>query len=373
MAQEVAANPKVTRIAFEDGVPIRIPDDSILVLQSTLPSKMRPELCPDPSTRMIFWHVLYYNLVQVILPFPGLRNLQFRFPGLSKKLMNLRPGLKGALSGFASLINASGALVIQDRSTLEQTEQALDCTLPEPTIIPLPLVMPPHRLRTSGLGEGPLRVAWVGRLYDFKVHILAYALQRLSAYARTAERAMVFHLVGDGPEQASIRRLDLQHDLFRLDLVGPVPGSELSQYLLDHADLVLAMGTSALEGGKLGIPTILLDFSLAPVRGDYRFRWLFEAKGGDVGHEIGPGDLAPGEDSLGKALGNLEADFEGLSRACYRHCLENHEISVIADRFKAFLGTSRFRYQDIPPALLRRSLPRRIYYFFKFGRNQKGK
>ena len=46
------------------------------------------------------------------------------------------------------------------------------------------------------------------------------------------------------------------------------------------------MGTAALEGAKLGIPTILLDISYKSIKSEYNYRWLYERDGKTLGDNI---------------------------------------------------------------------------------------
>ncbi len=87
MAQRTKDNPAIERRVFETGKPFPIGPDTLLIMQSILPYAMRPELNIDPATPVIFWHLFPYNLVNVLLPLPGVRHLQFKYKKAYKFVM----------------------------------------------------------------------------------------------------------------------------------------------------------------------------------------------------------------------------------------------------------------------------------------------
>lgn len=60
-------------------------------------------------------------------------------------------------------------------------------------------------------------------------------------------------------------------------------GNRLREKLKSISDLHFSMGTAALEGGVLGIPTILADGSCQDIGDQYRYRWLKD----DIEHYAG--------------------------------------------------------------------------------------
>ena len=46
------------------------------------------------------------------------------------------------------------------------------------------------------------------------------------------------------------------------------------------------MGTSAIEGARLGIPTILLDYSYKSINGFYKYEFIYEKEGFSLGKKL---------------------------------------------------------------------------------------
>ena len=107
--------------------------------------------------------------------------------------------------------------------------------------------------------EEILHLSWIGRLCDFKIHILNYTIKRIASYCLLSKRTIVFHIVGEGEMKSLLEPYTNRY--FNVIVEGSIPKERLDAFLLNNIDINLSMGTSALESIKLAIPTIILDFS----------------------------------------------------------------------------------------------------------------
>lgn len=363
----LAGVPGIELVPFEDGRPVTVGPDEHLVMQSILPATIRPELRPAAETPLFFWTLHPLNLVQTIIPADWGRDLQARHPAWNRRVLDVAMRKhRNAMRELVRSMHARGALAFMDGTTLESTTARLGIELDDPTMLPVSVDMAAGR-RRYGLrsAEGTLEVGWLGRLSDFKVHILAYTIRRLSAWAAKTRVRVTMHVVGDGPEAGFIRALAVEHDCFRMVLIGAMLGQSLDDYLVDQLDLLVAMGTSALEGARLGIPTVLLDVSYGPLRGDYRFRWLFEAERFSLADVVGPHSFSPGNRSLETMLTELRANYASLSDRTYRYCLANHALPTVAARFEELAPRSEFCWGDLSPEVRRKSATRRAYEWWR--------
>jgi hypothetical protein len=131
---------------------------------------------------------------------------------------------------------------------------------------------------------------------------------------------------------------------------------------LSSLDILFAMGTSALEGARLGVPTALLDFSYGPVPADYRYRWLFDAEDFELGRLIDASRRGESSDlSLARMLDQLAEDPVGLSHRTFEYCRRHHSLESGVEAFLAAAGAASFRFGDIDPALRRKGMIRRTY------------
>lgn len=349
---------------FEDGVPLIISTDTVLVLQSILPYTMRPELKINSETRVVFWTFYHMNLVQTIIPLMYFRNIQARYILFHKLFMNtIMLSLKMKLQNLVTSMNYKRSIFFQDGSVLKFTQERLDILIDRPIFIPVPCDDVSQNMKIARVksDRSPLAFCWVGRIADFKTPILIYMIQRLSDLARQKKINIEFHIIGEGPDDSIIRALDTNHYYFQLIYEGVIAGKALDQFLLGHIDVLAAMGTSALEGAKLGVPTILLDPSYGPITGDYKFRWLFESKDFILGEHINDSSFAFQNGSLERIMQDIMEDYSLLSAKTFDYCARNHSISTICEKFVSAVEMASFRYGDFSPGIMQKGAIRIIY------------
>jgi hypothetical protein len=375
MAKTLASSQCVRLVPFEVGQELVIGPDIILVMQSILPYNIRPELRIHPDTRIVFWTLHPFNLVQTIIPLPWCRNLQTRYRSLDQVAgRTFFRGLHGRLRSFVLAMAQKKSIFFMDGPTLRTTQEHLNLRIPDPVIVPVSNDFAGAEPRTSKRREikGPIQFVWMGRLCDFKIYILQYAARRLSEIAARRRLSIELHVMGDGPESGQLEELHLGHAWFQLRKLGTMLGKERDEYLLHHADVLLGMGLSALEGAKLGIPTILLDFSYGPISGDYRFRWLFDARDCSLGEVITAEHYEKGNDSLNDLVNAVLSDYDSLAIRTFAYYFTHHSITTVCKKFVAALQMADFRYGSIEREVLQKSLVRRAYEFVRDDIFKKG-
>lgn len=112
-------------------------------------------------------------------------------------------------------------------------------------------------------------------------------------------------------------------------------GNRLSEKLLEVSDLHFGMGTSALEGGVIGIPTVLIDPSLSPVPAQYKYTWLYERKNYSLGKFITNEKSFPGH-TIKEILqifndSNTVIDCSNLT---YNYVIRNHSHEHLSSLIK---------------------------------------
>jgi hypothetical protein len=142
-----------------------------------------------------------------------------------------------------------------------------------------------------------------------------------------------FTVVGGGArlQELKYRAAALRNLLVRY--LDKLPLSAVGNFLQENADVVFAMGTSALEGASRGIPTVLLDYSYRRITGLYRFRYLFEAPRYSGGRQIREEDLEDAS-SLEDMLLSLKRDYPRVAKDCYTAWQRSYSPSVVVQRFE---------------------------------------
>ena len=362
IARNLINSNNIILLPFVDGKSISPPDDAILVMQSILPYSIRPELKIFPATRLVFWNLHPDCLVPSLIPLPYLRSLQNKnFDLYSLLAKTLYRSLIRDLREFTEQAITKKALWFMDQPNLDKTSKYLFKSFLDVEFVPVPALE--SKLNKSKVlpEKDTLNFTWVGRLCDFKSYILMYTIKKLSSLAFGQKKKICFLIIGEGPFKREISALNVDHEWFSIEMLGSLNPDVLDNYLLEHTDVLTAMGTSALEGAKLGIPTILLDISYYPVKGDYKFRWLHESKNFDLAHDITQFDLKEGNLSLKHMLDDLHNNYQALSTKALEHFLKNHEMKIVLEQFILKVKETEMKFSDIKPALLNKSVARKTY------------
>ncbi len=369
MSRNLMNYSNIKLLPFYDGVSISPPEDAVLVMQSILPYSIRPELVILPNTRLVFWNLHPDCLIPSLIPFPYFRNFQNKnFKFYSFLARTLFKTLVFKLSDFVDFAIKKKALWFMDQTNLNKTKKYLFTNIPDVDFVPVPALGSSVIKDPITTKKDIVNFTWVGRLCDFKSYILIYTINKLSALAFKHKKKIQYTIIGDGPFKNKLSDLDVNHNWFRLEILGSLKLNVLDSYLLENTDVLTAMGTSALEGAKFGIPTILLDISYFPVKGDYIFKWLHETKNYDLGHDITKLDIQEGNLSLNIMFDDILFNYNILSKKTIDYFINNHEMKTVMDKFILKVKESEMKFSDINPSLFNKNLIRKSYDSLRYKR-----
>jgi len=202
---------------------------------------------------------------------------------------------------------------------------------------PLYLMIPAAASRRNLYLERPrspekgLILTYLGRAELWKVNPCISFLEKVSISANIHE----VHIVTD-----SSTRFRAFVDKQRLECADKIIyheglfGDSLNNFLLETSDLHYAMGTSALNGAGLGIPTILIDAFSDPSLGTHaRYRWIFETHNYSLGEWLTPENTR----SPGRTAEQLVLEFtkgrRSLSDRCLDYVGKHHDPRLVISRF----------------------------------------
>lgn len=319
----------VELIRFTDDSGATVPEESTLLFQTTRPWALYPELRVPPGTRLFFWNCHPFNLVPTP---PGLRALVTGNQTLGRAtLATLMRPYRNTMVRFTRFLLEHRALAFMDQANVDATEGYLGIGIPAPTYLPVCAgsALPKPSPRTL---QSPLRLAWIGRIADFKHHILSRALMDLDRVQPKLAVALSFTIVGEGPFRESVERTVAGLKNLKVRFSGELPAGRLADFLREDVDVLFAMGTSALEGIRAGIPTVLLDVSYRPVLQGYRYTWLHERAGYTLGDMISPKFIEPGNNSLEKLIKSAMDNHSDLALAAWGHYNRHHGLGSVTDR-----------------------------------------
>jgi glycosyltransferase involved in cell wall biosynthesis len=254
-------------------------------------------------------------------------------------------GFRLRMRRFAAQLIAADALVFMDRPNLAVTRQLLGVPIPKPQFVPV--AIPAVEARPGHRKRAPLRLVWVGRLADFKVFSLKRALRDARAAAGELGTPVVFDVIGDGPLRHVVETGAGPGPGFEVRFLGDRSPAELEAHLREHADAVFAMGTSALEAARLGIPTVLLDIAYGELPPSYTYRFLDEAQGLSLGDVIGETRRPDDGRGMAETLRQVRDDSGPLAERCLAYFRGHHELGAVAETFLDALDRTTLTWSAI--------------------------
>jgi hypothetical protein len=357
MWRNVSDLKNIQKIKFEDNKSVSPPIESILVMQPVIPYYWPKELVLYPNQKLFFWNLHPQNLVPSFLPFPYLREMQINHFWIYHAASIFYPKLLKRLRTFLHTLIDHGGLFFMDKSNLDFTSKYLFTKIENRQFIPVPAEFTSKELPNlynQELGN-LIRFGWVGRLCDFKSYILVYAILKLNEIAiQFGDKKFEFHIVGDGPFESYIRGKTKKCDAISIIFHGAIAHQELDHFILNQIDIVMAMGTSALEGAKLGKPTFLLDPSLKEVKGDYVFRMLYDTKEFYLAHFMTKEDFVDGNNSFYELISKIISDYSYYSKKSHDYFFTNHHLEKVKDLFLEKVSNSTLIYSMLDPTVFKK-------------------
>lgn len=326
MARNVNSQ-EIQLLSYREDIPLHIPSGSIAIFQSMTPWSIFPSLKISDDVRVLFWNCYPFNLIPL---FPGIRRQMQNSLRLSKLMhKSLLRSYWIKCRKFTEYISKRDALVFMDVVNVRITSKFLNIELNDPLYVPVSIAGVKNlailRESKNNLSKN-VRVAWVGRVVDFKYYALLHTLETLNELVDNVGLSIQIKVIGSGDYEAKLKQEVLKLSKLDLIFIKNIEPSKLDEFLVSEVDLLLAMGTSALEGAKLGVPTILLDVAYSAVSKDYCFKWLYQQNGYTLGNLIDNTEMKPNNSSLQQLILQLQGDFSGVSTRTFDYFMSHHEI-----------------------------------------------
>lgn len=350
MARHISNSGVHLELYEDEGATVPIPNGAIAVFQSMTPWSIFPGIRPDAGARIFFWNCYPFNLVPFL---PGLRRQMQHSDVLSRLVLGtLLRGYRNKIRKLIALLLSKRALVFMDTTNLQTTERYLGVTVSDPVFVPIPVQgnSSNQLVATQRDFSRQLRVVWVGRVVDFKFYTLHRALIELNRLQPSLGLSVTVTIVGSGDYREQLEAEATKLANLECTFIDHIPPQDLDDFVVQNADLLIAMGTSALDGARLGVPTLLLDVAHAPVSADYVFAWLYERKGFTLGDVVCAEHFVPGNDSLTQRIRELIDDFPRVSAMSRNYTQQNHDLAHVAGKLLQAISSSNCTYGDLNDA-----------------------
>jgi len=184
-----------------------------------------------------------------------------------------------------------------------------------------------------------INISYVGRGSNWKVKPFIKFINDLNVID-IGDTQIIFHIITQEPQnyKEQIEKIKCSENISFLYQEN-IFGEEYKKYLQKNIELHIAMGTAALDGASMGIPTIVIDMTLTEMPKNYKYRWLFETDDYDLGHDANKYYNTNGHEFteiINPFMNNEIDSIETLSKKCFYYVKENHEISIIANNLKNY-------------------------------------
>lgn len=295
-------------------------------------------IIPLAGCRIIFWSIHPFNLIY--LP-PRIGGWLAGSRVARLKVINLiffRREHKARLAALKKLDN-KGALWFMDGENFRVASSYYDM-LKDVNYLPIP--SPDCSFITCALKPRPamakINIFWYGRICDFKVNALVALVRDIS----NCRDQIKLHIIGDGDYRW---RLDQACKYYKVNycFYGALANDQARKTLAESADLVVAMGTAALEAAQMAIATVLAPASYKVLPKNFNFDWLYNSQNFDIGSFDTVCKKATGSSIL-EIVDRIKSEQAYHGRRCKLHVEENHAMQVVVERLESALLNNKNLY-----------------------------
>ena len=302
---------------------------------------------------------VYYD-INMLLPQISSYKYGLKFYFLGKKLIdNL-------------LIQKS--LIFMDYTGVEGINRVFRKNVETPIYLPIPVHVPSENFflkKNTQVSDGVLNLTYVGRSVIWKMKPLKKIIEDCVDISNKV--SIHISIVVDSIDEFK-KFIDLDYYQAKcklsFSLFENLLPTELDEFIKSKSDVHFAMGTAALDAAKLGIPTVLMDFSYKNFPADYSYRWINESTGFGIGKLIEENVVAKGVPM--EVLINSVKKNNGLiihSTNCYNHVNNYHSVKNIVPKLINTCQEARFRIRDAKNLVpyyfkLHKFLKKYIFFYF---------
>ncbi len=224
--------------------------------------------------------------------------------------------------------------VTNDKNILDRRRELI---IPIP--IPLRIHSSEHLISERSVNNNVLRVGWLGRISDdFKIYPLLISLDRVIAYCKNNALDLEYIYIGNG--NAVPMLLDHYSKIndkgISIKLLGFMEAESAGIILQKEVDLMIGMGTAALDAASFGLPSVIVNAAQSfATATQCRYRWLYESKDFFLGEFIEGDDyLEQVRRSLDDVLDEFLADKFSVRHKCIEYSKNFYESVVFNDLHK---------------------------------------
>jgi hypothetical protein len=248
-----------------------------------------------------------------------------------------------SLSHFVAKYSGN-SIYFMDSSTISATNYFLntDIKIKDSNIIPIPYIDNTDNTDNADRRKSQsINMAYFGRVESFKSPPLISLLSELCTLK--IKNKINFYILGDGKDAKMI--VDMFKKKINIIPLGFIENDKAKLFMKENIDILFAMGTAAIDGASIRIPTVLLNASNSVQ--EQKYDWLHNTNGYSLADYID----APWFISPNKKLDDIITDWinnrELLSINAFEYVNRNHSISNIVDLISSRNTNSVLKLHEI--------------------------
>ena len=365
MHQKLKDNKNINFIMYKKKSQILFPKNSTIIFQSILPETLPKNLLFNSSHKIIFWTLYQANFIQTIIPNDRIKHFQYSTPLVFKFFSKtLFKSHTNRLVDMINKMHSKGALFFMSKDTFDFTYRFLDLNFLNPQLMPVCINSFDNNIKDKRVVvKSSINILWIGRLDDFKIHILNYFIKSLNESIYLKSHELRFTIIGDGAHL--FKKPVNRNSSFIIEHLKKVDHDQLKDYI-KNSDMFAGMGTSALEAARYGIPTICLDFYYKKIKFKYPFQWIYKKNNFDLGSLIQKKKYNKcTTNGLDNRFSEIIKNSNDISEKTYQYFLKNHSINNFISVFEKAVNNSSFYYTDFDKKIFQESVFRKKYKQFK--------
>ena len=211
----------------------------------------------------------------------------------------------------------------------------------------VPVSVDPKKRRAPSalVSKDTINIAVLGRLVSDKIYGVLNLIKQ--AQKSKIKQSIVFHIIGEGQYIDLLPKKTPKN--IQIKKCGAIVDDELNEYLTNNVDILFAMGTSVLEGGALGLPSVILPYEMKNFDSD-TFIYLYDALDYSLGCEVSQVNK---EQFRTFTFKNIIEDIyvkrlkKEIGSKCLKYVQHNHYIASNTQLLKKYLDTTTLLFEDV--------------------------
>lgn len=269
---------------------------------------------------------------------------------------------KNPSAKMADNLQQKKAIAYMDRECFEITKKSLKIKYDTEEFIPIPIktIKTNQFLKRSSFNNELLRITYIGRGNEiWKIWPVVKICRDIEEYL-LKNRAMriELHILTDEIYGFQKHINILSDKSFKIIYKTNLFEEALTDYLLENSDLHFSMGTSCLEGARIGIPSILADVSYSEIKSKYLYRWLFQTRDFTLGRILANNETIKDGYELAQIVSIFSSKDETIkySNLCFNYTYK-HSIEASTRLLIEKSSVSNARVSDLSKYVIRNKFP----------------